>query len=752
MPTTRPSFLEAVLANAGQVEVTDLKERIEEVTQNVAQLKLRVSDYMKSKYVDFDPLLKKTKGFLDKAVRTSDEINALFNRIEFQTKHDLANSTGELRNLHASLKDSSIVLAVTLELLQMEGAMKDVEDAFRKEQFVEAAKALQSFRELSRSVSPESHQLDIFRSIELEFVSLYSQFTRESTDKLYSFISWENTDAANNIVKSTIKIKSGCSSEMQEVAQGLHLLEELDPWINKIRNFFLRSILIPLINNDAIVQVEESETYSSVQVAVKTTSRRPNYSATLDNLTKCFEFLHGELDMQFESGDSFIGLLGSSISEEFTDHLIKDCLKKTVPSCTAELEKYSGIRERVAAFNSYMTGIEFISEENHSLLDYVENFNALCTDKACENYLKTARDIMKDDLQDMVEVGPQSPGVSLHTTLDSTTKETLIDNSVMMQETFANISIKPEHELNQNLFQFPKCFVSKSTLKILDLVSTVLEEATSNSSENRLHQSYIFTAKSIFEMYMAVVPNVHEKLLNSIPQQVALFHNNCMYLAHRLVVLGFEVQASLQTITKEEFPITFVDMVQSLRHLGAVTFLKHMQHQRKQILDIVKESGLATLGENPELSPDTERTIRQCLRQLELLQTVWENVLPKDVYSKCVGVLANAFLEELVVRVSSVEDIPANTAVQLTSIFKMVQERIPKLFEDTNKVVLFVKRWLQFQELINILGASLRDIEESWAAGKGPLAHEFTADQVKQLIRALFQNTQRRADVLSKIK
>lgn len=69
---------------AGQVELTDLKERIVEVSQNVTQLKHRVHDHMKSKFVDFDPLLKKIKGFLEKAVRTSDEINTLFNRIEFQ--------------------------------------------------------------------------------------------------------------------------------------------------------------------------------------------------------------------------------------------------------------------------------------------------------------------------------------------------------------------------------------------------------------------------------------------------------------------------------------------------------------------------------------------------------------------------------------------------------------------------------------------------------------------------------------------
>ena len=64
----------------------------------------------------------------------------------------------------------------------------------------------------------------------------------------------------------------------------------------------------------------------------------------------------------------------------------------------------------------------------------------------------------------------------------------------------------------------------------------------------------------------------------------------------------------------------------------------------------------------------------------------------------------------------------------------------------------FVKSWDRFRELILVLNASLREIEERWAAGKGPLAANFSVEEMKQLIRALFQNTERRAAVLARIK
>lgn len=63
-----------------------------------------------------------------------------------------------------------------------------------------------------------------------------------------------------------------------------------------------------------------------------------------------------------------------------------------------------------------------------------------------------------------------------------------------------------------------------------------------------------------------------------------------------------------------------------------------------------------------------------------------------------------------------------------------------------------MQKWRMLKELTKVLGASLRDIEERWADGKGPLANELSPQQVKQLIRALFQNTERRSNLLSKIK
>lgn len=58
---------------------------------------------------------------------------------------------------------------------------------------------------------------------------------------------------------------------------------------------------------------------------------------------------------------------------------------------------------------------------------------------------------------------------------------------------------------------------------------------------------------------------------------------------------------------------------------------------------------------------------------------------------------------------------------------------------------------MKLQQIKMILNASMAQIAEQWADGKGPLTLNFRAEDIRHLIRALFQNTDRRANVLASI-
>lgn len=71
--------------------------------------------------------------------------------------------------------------------------------------------------------------------------------------------------------------------------------------------------------------------------------------------------------------------------------------------------------------------------------------------------------------------------------------------------------------------------------------------------------------------------------------------------------------------------------------------------------------------------------------------------------------------------------------------------------QDPLMVSVHTRNWLKLQQIKTVLNASLADIVELWADGKGPLTLNFRAEDIRQLIRAIFQNTDRRAEALVKI-
>ena len=62
-----------------------------------------------------------------------------------------------------------------------------------------------------------------------------------------------------------------------------------------------------------------------------------------------------------------------------------------------------------------------------------------------------------------------------------------------------------------------------------------------------------------------------------------------------------------------------------------------------------------------------------------------------------------------------------------------------------------VPNYQRMSELLFVLRATLTSIGDRWSDGQGPLALQFSASEIRQLTRALFQNTERRANLLASI-
>ncbi|XP_038075494.1 centromere/kinetochore protein zw10 homolog [Patiria miniata] len=221
-----------------------------------------------------------------------------------------------------------------------------------------------------------------------------------------------------------------------------------------------------------------------------------------------------------------------------------------------------------------------------------------------------------------------------------------------------------------------------------------------------------YTVRNMFEIFCDVVPTYHRDSLQKLPQVCALHLNNCLYIAHHLLTLGHQYRQSLPPPLCDGTS-TFVDLIPVFRKLTSECFLAQMRIQRDQLVeDLSGAEGFDQVA--------TDDNFLVCERAIK-------------------------------------QDISADDAQQLHLLLSGLQDRIPhliKLGEDEEPVLMqsTVDQWTSFSELLFLLDASMQDIVDRWAEGKGPLAMVFSASDVKSLIRAIFQNTDRRATSLAKIR
>jgi centromere/kinetochore protein ZW10 len=180
-----------------------------------------------------------------------------------------------------------------------------------------------------------------------------------------------------------------------------------------------------------------------------------------------------------------------------------------------------------------------------------------------------------------------------------------------------------------------------------------------------------------------------------------------------------------------------------------------MRKQRDSVLRSLKAFGDFGGVSEEDKRDEVYRGVRQGLFQITQLSRVYKGVLPSHVHRDAVGNLLDVLVSYVVKGVLSLEDIVSSDSTELKLVLDMVLEKGPSVMlfgeEEAKELPHHCPSWLQLQELAFVLDARLQEIVDRWDKGKGSLAKQFKAVQIRNMIKALFTNTDRRATALEKI-
>uniref|UniRef100_A0A8C8B7V5 Zw10 kinetochore protein n=1 Tax=Otus sunia TaxID=257818 RepID=A0A8C8B7V5_9STRI len=654
-----------------------------------------------------------------------------------QVQRDLNVAVAEFTELKQQLERDTLVLSILKKLQEFDTAIKEYNSALLEKKYVAAAQQLEKARSsLKMLESRQGFELKILKALGTELTVQTQNMLYHLGEEWQKLAVWKlppskESSSLESVVHSELHLRTVPSKEEEiagppvaSVLQAFAVLGELHTKLKIFGQLLLKYILKPLILYPSLQPLteEQSDVFILRFQSEALTLDHSSPMEVFDKIKLIFEVLHKYLlnvpleqpvEDKKDCRVTLAELLGDMIWEELSDCLIQNCLVNSIPTNSSKLEQYIEVIKSTEEFEKALKNMQFLKGDTTDLLKYARNVNSHFANKKCQDVIVAARNLMTSEIHNTVKITPDScvalprlpdPGARDHLKTQKTSK--LVHHDVNLEN---------ETKLSQYTFSLPTCRISSSVEKLMELAYQTLLEATASTDQCCIQLFY--SVRNIFQLFYDVVPTYHKENLQKLPQLAAIHHNNCMYIAHHLLTLGHQFRYRLTNILCDG-AATFVDMVPGFRRLGMECFLAQMRVQRGEILERLSSARNFSNMDDEENYCAANKAIRQ--------------------------------------------DISAEDADKLYSLCRTMVEEGPQVFtplpeDDKNKkyqeeVPVYVQKWMTFKELMIILQANLQEIVDQWADGKGPLAAEFSAAEVKSLIRALFQNTERRAAALAKIK
>ncbi|OGM47097.1 hypothetical protein ABOM_003721 [Aspergillus bombycis] len=233
----------------------------------------------------------------------------------------------------------------------------------------------------------------------------------------------------------------------------------------------------------------------------------------------------------------------------------------------------------------------------------------------------------------------------------------------------------------------------------------------------------------ILAMFKATASSFYGLKLNS--GQMYLY-NDSLYLADKVRNLS------------EEHQLTRLHAdIDALQKFGKFAYSREMQTQRTIVTDLLDGAqGFSQCSEQPFLG-ECENAVSATVDRIHDVYKEWQPILSHSALLQSVGSLVSTVINKIIIEIEELGDISEAQSQQLVLFCNQVSRLedlfMPETADDNARIpmtAVYVRNWLKFQYLINILESSLADIKFLWLEGE--LRLEFSPEEVVDLIEALF--------------
>ena len=237
-------------------------------------------------------------------------------------------------------------------------------------------------------------------------------------------------------------------------------------------------------------------------------------------------------------------------------------------------------------------------------------------------------------------------------------------------------------------------------------------------------------------------------------------YNDSLYLAEQ--IRKFAEHHSSQPESLHNGKLNINRDVSALELFGKRAYGKEMESQRTILGDLLDGAqGFANCTEHP-FAQQCDLAVNSTVDRLRSMHEQWKGVLSHSALLQSIGSLVSTLVNKIIVDIEDMSDISEPESQRLTAFCNQIatlddlflpdepSDDTPDAEQPLPLTAVYTPNWLKFQYLSNILESSLADIKYLWAESE--LALEFSAEELIDLIEALFADSEHRRKAIGEIR
>lgn len=312
-------------------------------------------------------------------------------------------------------------------------------------------------------------------------------------------------------------------------------------------------------------------------------------------------------------------------------------------------------------------------------------------------------------------------------------------------------------------FQPEPCVISYAAKQLVDVVHGVLADACVVAAKMALELYH--AARDAFLLYAAIVPVKLAKELKELSLEAIVHYNDCLYLAHESLALKYQYLGLFPSELKET--CMFVDLFPLFQEMADKVLKQQLRLSLGNLNKALDEGNGFRCTHELRSYEMASLALDQVVMNLENVRMLWKPVMVHSVYASSMGYLMTSIFGRLASEILDIEDLDHRETEQLNELILSLDDRLLPLLQSLvdngkqggkdgenagslNEIGRLVPTWCKLLRLAELLNMPLTSIAKAWETGSLVLCG-FSSVEVQNLIRAMFQDSEKRKESLRRV-